>query len=911
MALSVLLNRMLLPGGPSRVNRAQCAQRRWWLGVAGVIAALTVTGCPPTVVTVTPASITLEVGETESLQAASSSSRDTTFTWTVENEDIAMVSGSGVVTGFSEGGTTVTARGVSSGAEGSATVTVTRPAGALSELEITLDTAIVPTNVSVPPIVEGGAPRVLAAVLDERGNKAEFVENELILASDDFDAVQAFVTRWNGELLHTVDPADAEFEMPQMHLIRIDTSLADTAQLEADILALDPDARGASTVSSDAGLRLIAAGAAEAAGGMMVGMNWVGQSTSLSSGSTQEAATGPSGFSSGAPGYTNNAFLWNHLDSGSAQDIGVTKAWQLMAKAGKLSNKVKVAVLDMGFSVEGNLDLAPGWQAISNVPFVDATGTENLLSCTGGASCPYHGTQVVSAAMAVPDNQFGGAGPGGPVAIPIMVFTSYDFYSGIQALYFARLLGARVANMSYSVPVPYYLAFSVLPFEAATFAASKLMVLTAAAGNDGRNVDAEDCFIVCWEEAWHTPCENAGVLCVGGLAKNGRSRAGSSNYGPDQVDIFAPYSVIVGPDPSTGHGAHQKNGTSFSAPYVAGVAALVFATDPSLSATTVADILINTAHENEFVDVKRHINAYEAVASVMPAFIAIEGPETIEAREGFSVSLEAFVFNARRGTPTVQWTSSRDGVLGTGVFITREGLSRGAHTITARATFPDSSTVQDTVTVTVVNDPPEVQITSPADGAEFLQGQPVLLAATSFDINMPPANRLADDQVAWYVGDVFVGNNHSRTIPAGTLSLGPHTIRVEGTDGTLTDTDTVSITINPNPPDLPPDEVNITSPMQGETLLMVFNPTDGWHSEVTLEGNAHDPEDGDLTGEALAWSVSRNGGPPMPLGTGQSLTVKLFPEGESTQDITLAATDSAGNTSSVTIRVFQPIIILK
>jgi hypothetical protein len=209
----------------------------------------------------------------------------------------------------------------------------------------------------------------------------------------------------------------------------------------------------------------------------------------------------------------------------------------------------------------------------------------------------------------------------------------------------------------------------------------------------------------------------------------------------------------------------------------------------------------------------------------------------------------------------------------------------------------------------MINDPPSVNITSPASGATFLQGQPVFLAATSTDINNLPDGHLSDAQMSWYLDGAFIGNNHTRTIPAGTLTLGSHSIRVDGTDGALGDTHIIFITVNPNPPDLPPDQVNITNPVQGTTLLLIpDNPV--WYSEVTLEGNAHDPEDGDLTGAALSWTVSRNGEPAVAFGTGASLTVRLYPFGETTQDITLTATDSAGNTTSTTIRVFQPIVIL-
>ena len=69
--------------------------------------------------------------------------------------------------------------------------------------------------------------------------------------------------------------------------------------------------------------------------------------------------------------------------------------------------------------------------------------------------------------MTEADNGFGGAGSAGPIAEPVLVFTLYDFFTSITALGEARIAGARIANMSYSAPVPWYLGWSVLPFEAA------------------------------------------------------------------------------------------------------------------------------------------------------------------------------------------------------------------------------------------------------------------------------------------------------------------------------------------------------------------------------------------------------------------------------------------------------------
>src|SRR5690606_24486723 len=112
--------------------------------------------------------------------------------------------------------------------------------------------------------------------------------------------------------------------------------------------------------------------------------------------------------------------------------------------------------------------------------------------------------------------------------------------------------------------------------------------------------DAEECtFGVCWERTWVTPCENAGVICVGGRRANSTKRAVDSNYGADQVDIFAPFTLWLGPDPSApANTARTLNGTSFSSPFTAGVAALIWAANPGLSADQVEHALLTTAHAN-------------------------------------------------------------------------------------------------------------------------------------------------------------------------------------------------------------------------------------------------------------------------------------------------------------------------
>jgi hypothetical protein len=109
-------------------------------------------------------------------------------------------------------------------------------------------------------------------------------------------------------------------------------------------------------------------------------------------------------------------------------------------------------------------------------------------------------------------------------------------------------------------------------------------VFVAAAGNDGVNIDT-------------TPAYPAGiaqpnVLSVAATDSDG-SLAPFSNYGPHTVQVAAPGVNVYSTLPGGTYG--YKSGTSMAAPYAAGVAALLLAQNPSLSAAQVIDRITRTA----------------------------------------------------------------------------------------------------------------------------------------------------------------------------------------------------------------------------------------------------------------------------------------------------------------------------
>ncbi len=183
-----------------------------------------------------------------------------------------------------------------------------------------------------------------------------------------------------------VDPADHGVAgVAAMHLIRIDTTMADSDALISDLMAIDPDSRSDLTVSSDAGVDLLAAAASEANDGMQVAVNWVSGAEIFEDDSTTEAPTGPAG-------YTSDVFDWSYMRQGGTMDIDVVGTWQMLELAGKLGNRIEIAILDGGFIL--NNDTPAGSEAHSVVG-------GDALNRAGVGSSPWHGTNVAAAAAAL------------------------------------------------------------------------------------------------------------------------------------------------------------------------------------------------------------------------------------------------------------------------------------------------------------------------------------------------------------------------------------------------------------------------------------------------------------------------------------------------------------------------------
>lgn len=176
------------------------------------------------------------------------------------------------------------------------------------------------------------------------------------------------------------------------------------------------------------------------------------------------------------------------------------------------------------------------------------------------------------------------------------------------AIRFAVDQGAKIINMSFGKQ---YSPKSKWVDKAVKYALKKNVLLVQAAGNDDQNIDS----IAIYPRPTSKYKKNAHLI-IGASNYNGE-KASFSNYGESTVDFFAPGEEIV--STMLDNKYTKANGTSFAAPIVSGVAALVWSQYPKLKAYEVADILRISAERSPVKSLEGKakiggiVNAYEAL----------------------------------------------------------------------------------------------------------------------------------------------------------------------------------------------------------------------------------------------------------------------------------------------------------
>ncbi|WP_369146843.1 type VII secretion-associated serine protease mycosin [Streptomyces sp. R44] len=249
---------------------------------------------------------------------------------------------------------------------------------------------------------------------------------------------------------------------------------------------------------------------------------------------------------------------------------------------------VRVAVIDTGVD-DVNPQLRPAVDAKSGKDYLKpdknnpSYGDDKRGKTDGTVDEVGHGTKVAGIIAARPRNGTGFVGLA-PEATIIPIRQNDEKNSGksdtmAQAIDYAVQKGARVINISQDTTQP--LGPDSPMAKAVARAIASDVVVVASAGNDGTDGVRKKTY----------PAAFPGVLAVASSDRN-NERAVFSQSGP-MVGVAAPGVDIVSTIP--GGGQCVDNGTSFSAPYVAGVATLLRAKYPKWSAAQIVTRIEQTA----------------------------------------------------------------------------------------------------------------------------------------------------------------------------------------------------------------------------------------------------------------------------------------------------------------------------
>ncbi len=247
--------------------------------------------------------------------------------------------------------------------------------------------------------------------------------------------------------------------------------------------------------------------------------------------------------------------------------LNVAGAWTYASGQG-----VTVAVIDSGVDA-GHPDLRG--QVLPGLDLVDAKGDADT-DLVG------HGT-TVSAIIAGKDDDAGvmGIAPKAKI-LPIRVLDQENRYD--DAMIVARGVrwavdqGAQVINLSLGGS-----GSSAALAAALDYAFAKDVVVIACTGNASASSASG---------VWY-PAREPGVLAVAGMERDGDVLWSGSITGQETV-VTAPATQLVGARPS---GYWKVQGTSFAAPMVSGVAALIRARWPDMPAGDVVNRIIKTAKD--------------------------------------------------------------------------------------------------------------------------------------------------------------------------------------------------------------------------------------------------------------------------------------------------------------------------
>lgn len=285
----------------------------------------------------------------------------------------------------------------------------------------------------------------------------------------------------------------------------------------------------------------------------------------------------------------NKGQIINGTQGNEKADLNIQAAWDIT----RGSEDVVVAVLDTGIDIThpalaGSIwvnadEQSNGSDSDGNGYIDDINGWDfvnNDSSVFDKAEIDEHGTHMAGIIAANGQNGVYGVAPNVKI-MPLKVMENDSGYTSdiIEAISYAEANGAKIVNCSFA-------GLDYNPALEDAISKSDMLFVTAA-GNFATSTDNLVAFPACYD------CKN--IISVGASDNTG-SIAALSSHG-DLVNVYAPGTGIYSTLPDEQY--DFKDGTSCSAAYVSGIAALLYSEYPELTAEQAKEAICTKPNGDE------------------------------------------------------------------------------------------------------------------------------------------------------------------------------------------------------------------------------------------------------------------------------------------------------------------------